>query len=106
MTNNAKVALSRLVGTLLLTDGFLTDAEHDYFLDLMERLALDDDLREEVRGSISLDSDMSADIAFLARAGLGDRVLEEMARAIELDEGSSAAELDFIDRIKVLLKAA
>ena len=49
MKYEEKIALCRLVGMLMLTDGFLTDAEHEHFLELMDRLQLDDDGREEVR---------------------------------------------------------
>ncbi len=105
MKVETKVALCRMVGMLLLTDGFLTDAEHDYFLELMERLKLDEKGRNEVRGSISLAADIRADVVLVAGAGEGDALLEEMQRATKLDEGASAAELDFIAQVKALLDA-
>lgn len=103
MQIESKVALCRLVGVLLLTDGHLTDQEHAFFYALMDRLGLDEDDRGMVTRGIRIDADVSSDVAIVKAAGDGDLLLEVMADASVVDGEVSAASDDLIARAKALL---
>lgn len=105
MNTEAKIALCRLVGVLLLTDGHLTDKEHDHFYGLMESMGLNESQRSEVTGGIQIDADLEPDVTIVKKAGGGSQLLEALEAAGSADGDMSEPERDAIARVKQILDA-
>lgn len=104
MKSEDKIKLCRSVGVLLLADGQLTDEEYDFFNNLMNRLALSDDEKSTVKSSISIDTDLAADILSLREDGEGERLLEEMRAAATVDGSTARPEAGMIARVEAILR--
>lgn len=97
------IALCRIVGVLLVTDGQLTDEEYEYFYGLMDRFELSDADRASVTSAISVDTDLSADVEVLREGGHGQALLETLRAAASVDGQSSRVEEHLMGRISALL---
>jgi len=103
MRSEDKVTLCRVVGVMILSDGQLTDAEYDFFYELMDRLELTDSEREEVRGSVQIDANVRADIEALRSHGELRRLLNELRSAASIDGTIAPIEATMMSKIESIL---
>ena len=99
VTADHRIALCRVVGVLLVTDGQLTDEEYEFFGSLLDRMEVPSDRRAEVTGAISIDTDISGDVAMLKEAGLAEQLLDELRSAANVDGDESKLERSIVDEV-------
>ncbi|MCA9691661.1 MAG: TerB family tellurite resistance protein [Nannocystaceae bacterium] len=93
----------QVLAQLLIIDGAVTDAEHQFLQDAMDRLGLDAAARQDVYNHVNVDDPIEQKIAALdpeARRQL----TEELERAVIVDGEVSPGERDILDRIRAALE--
>lgn len=100
-----RLAMCRVVGVLLVTDGQLTDEEYEFFTELMQRLDVPDDRRGEVTGAVSIDTDITEDLARLKRAGVAEQLIEELHAAAVVDGEETSLEVSIVEKVRATLEA-
>lgn len=104
LSEDHRLALCRVVGVLLVTDGQLTDEEYDFFTGLLDRMDIPDSRRGEVTGAVSIDTDITGDVAELKSAGAADQLIDLLREAASVDGEESALERSVLERVKETLE--
>ncbi len=99
MDLNQKKLYCQLIAQLVLIDGAVTDAEHQFLNAAMNRLGLDAEDRRDVINNVNVDDDVEAKARALDPVVLRE-LTAELEQVAEVDGDVSPGERDIIARIK------
>lgn len=97
-----KLKLCKIVGILLLVDGKLHDEEVQFMGELMDKLDMSDDQRNEVMDRIDESNEVLGDTADLVEHA--EALLEALQEASRVDGVISGSEADLIQMVTKVLE--
>ncbi len=98
MDTREKIQICKVVAQAILSDGQITDSEHEFLQKLMDKYALSADQRQEVLGR-NIGDDVAAMVGEVQIFDSQNELLTELALAVVADGVIAAAEKDLLKRV-------